>query len=327
MPKLLLVKTSSLGDVVHNLPVVSDIRAALPDAKITWVVEEGLAAIPRLHKAVSRVIPVAVRRWRASFWRSAVRSEISRFVNILRDTEYDAVIDTQGLLKSALIARSARGLRCGLDWASAREPLGMFYDHTFTVPWGQHAVERNRSLAAQALHYAVTPTTDYGACAEPGRYPWLPEGRYAVLLHATSAREKLWPETDWCELAGRLFSEGLRCVLPWGSEAERGRSLRLASGMREAVVPPALALADVAALLAGAHAVLGVDTGLTHLAVALGRPTVGIYCATNPAATGLYGSARAVDTGAAGRPPTVGHVLAALAHVLANDVGVSFPVS
>ncbi len=325
MPKVLLVKTSSLGDVVHNLPVASDIRAALPDAEVAWVVEEAFAAIPRLHPAVARVIPVAIRRWRGALWRRAVQDEVVRFRDALRDTEYDAVIDTQGLLKSAFIARVARGLRYGLDWKSAREPLALFYDRTFNVSWGRHAVERNRNLAAQALGYPISTHADFGIRAERGGYPCPPEQPYVVLLHATSATEKLWREASWCALARRLKELGLVCVLPWGSEAERERSERLAEGMRDAIVPPALPLAEAAALLAGAHAVIGVDTGLTHLAAALGRPTVGIYCATDPAATGLYGSDRTANTGISGRPPSVEDVLAALAHVLANDARTSFP--
>jgi heptosyltransferase I len=312
MPKVLLVKISSLGDVVHNLPVASDIRAALPDAEIAWVVEEAFAAIPRLHPAVARVIPVAIRRWRSTLWRRETRDEVRRFLDALRDTEYGAVIDSQGLLKSAFIVRAARGRRYGLDWSSAREPLGMFYDRTFIVPWSRHAVERNRSLAAQALGYPVSARADFGIRAERGRYPWLPEQAYAVLLHASSASEKLWPEANWCALARHLKAYGSLCVLPWGSEAERERSERLAAGMPDAIVPPMLPLAEIAPLLAGAHAVIGVDTGLTHLAAALGRPTVGIYCATDPAATGLYGNARAANIGALGRPPAVDDVVSGL---------------
>src|SRR5689334_24537415 len=162
MPRILLVKTSSLGDVVHNLPVATDIRAAAPSAEIHWVVEQPFAAIPGLHPAVVRVIPVAIRRWRTHFLDRAVRDEIRAFVGELKRDVYDAVIDTQGLLKSALVAWTARGVRHGLDFASAREPLSYFYDLTYSVPWTMHAVERNRSLAAQVLGYALSPTVDYG---------------------------------------------------------------------------------------------------------------------------------------------------------------------
>lgn len=317
MKSFLLVKTSSLGDVVHNLPVVSDIRAAFPDAAVDWVVEEAFAAIPRLHPAVQRVVRVAIRRWRGTWWRSMTRGEIRVFLDQLREKQYDAVIDTQGLFKSALIARAARGTRYGLDWRSAREPLALFYDRTFRVPWTMHAVERNRVLAARALGYSVSSRVDYGIHAAPPDPAWLPRGRYAVLLHATSAEHKLWPEPAWIGVGRHLAEQGMFCVMPWGSAAERERSVRIAAGLPGAIVPPAVQLDEAAKLLAGARAVIGVDTGLTHLAAALGAPTVGIYCATEPAATGTYGAARAANLGGVGRAPQAEDVIAALGRLAA----------
>jgi lipopolysaccharide heptosyltransferase I len=317
MTRILLVKTSSLGDVVHNLPVASDVRAARPGADIDWMVEERLAAIPRLHPAVNRVLPVAFRRWRRTLWQRQTRHEIREFLGELRQREYDAVIDTQGLLKSALLAKAARGARFGLDWASAREPLSVFYDHTFSVSWTLHAVARNRLLAAQALGYAPSAPIDYGIRAAPAKFVWLRAARYAVLLHATSARRKLWPETNWIETGRNFMKRDICSVLPWGNAAERARSESLAARIPGAIVAPALALNAAAGLLAGASAIVGVDTGLTHLAAALGAPTVGIYCATDPAATGLFGCARAVNLGGTERSPTAGEVMGALAQLLA----------
>jgi heptosyltransferase-1 len=319
MRVILLVKTSSLGDVVHNLPAASDISAAYPEADIDWVVEETFAAIPRLHPAVRRVIPAAIRRWRGAFWRAAIRGEMRAFRAQLRACAYDAVIDTQGLLKSALIARAARGPRHGLDWASSREPLRLFYDRTYRVPWGQHAVARNRGLAAQALGYAVPERVNYGISAPRGCFSWLPARPYVVMLHATSAARKLWPETNWIEFGRALARRGVDSVLPWGDAKERARSERLAAAQPAAVVPPALALDEAAALLAGARAVVGVDTGLTHLAAALGTPTIGIFCATDPAATGLYGCASAINLGSIGKPPTVDELVFVLDRMLAAD--------
>lgn len=312
MPRVLLVKTSSLGDVVHNLPVVSDVVAAMPEATIDWVVEEAFAAIPRLHPQVSRVLPVAVRRWRRAPWSGQVRAEVRQFLTDLRGETYDAIIDTQGLLKSAWIARAARGVRHGLDWSSAREPLAWFYDHTWRVPWGQHAVERNRSLAAQALGYAIATPARYGIAAAARDFSRLPGGPHAVLLHATSAERKLWPVAHWIELGRTLAARGLVCVIPWGTEAERERSRRLAQQIPQAVVPERMALAALAAVLAQARVVVGTDTGLTHLAGALGVPTVGLYCATDPAATGLHACARAANLGGIGNLPTVAAVTAAI---------------
>lgn len=311
MPRVLLVKTSSLGDVVHNLPVVSDLVAAFPEVTIDWVVEEAFAAIPRLHPRVSQVLPVALRRWRRAPWSAGVRAEVRCFLAQLRGRSYDAVIDTQGLLKSAWIARAARGIRHGLDWSSSREPLGWFYDRTYRVPWDQHAVERNRSLAAQSLGYALTAPPRYGIAATASRFSWLPDTAYAVLLHATSAGRKLWPEANWVELGRVLATQGRICVLPWGSAAEGERSARLAQQIPQAVVPERMELGALSALLAQASLVVGTDTGLTHLAAALGVPTIGLYCATDPAATGLYASARAVNLGGIGAVPGVAAVVAA----------------
>lgn len=313
MRRVLLVKTSSLGDVVHNLPVASDIAAAYPGVAIDWVVEESFAAIPRWHPRVRRVLPVAMRRWRRAPWQREVRMQWQLFVKTLRSETYDAVIDTQGLLKSAWLARQALGIRHGLDWASAREPLGWLYDRTYAVPWGRHAVVRNRDLAAQALGYQPAPVVDYGLRKPLSPGSWQPAGAdYALLMHATSAELKLWPESRWIALGSSLAARGITVVLPWGSESELQRSERLAERISGAMVPPRLDLDPLAALIAGATAVIGTDTGLTHLAGALGVTTVGLYCATDPAATGLFGCARAANLGGIGKPPEPAQVLAAL---------------
>jgi heptosyltransferase-1 len=314
--KILLVKTSSMGDVIHNLPVVSDLRAVHPGSEIDWIVEGAFSDLPRLHPGVRRVLKVAIRRWRGRFWEDGTRSELGAFLRELRSRSYDAVIDTQGLFKSALIARCARGRRFGLDWASSREPLGIFYNRTFQVPWTLHAVERNRALAARALGYAVPERLDYGISASPTRFAWLPAGPYMVLVHSTSAKSKLWPDERWIELARRLESRGVRGILPWGGGDERGRAERIAAQVNGTVVAPALSLAEIASLMAGAQACVGVDTGLTHLAGALKVPAIGIYCATDPAATGLFGCVKAINVGGIGAPPSTEQVAAALDRLL-----------
>lgn len=313
-PHILLVKTSSLGDVLHNLPVVSDIVRYYPNAQIDWVVEESFAALPKLHPAVRNIIPVAVRRWRGKLLSTSTWHEITAFRCMLSAKHYDITIDTQGLLKSALLMRGAHGLRCGFDRKSAREPLAAsLYQRTFAVATEQHAVERNRQLAAQALGYKLDECADYGilppAIARP---TWLLEGHYAVLLHATSRTDKLWDEANWIALGCYLHENNIRCVLPWGGAAEHARSVRLAERIPDAVVPPRLNLNEAAALLGGAQAVIGVDTGLAHLAAALGVPTVGIYTATDPALTGLYAGRLAVNLGNVHRAPDTAAVINAL---------------
>jgi heptosyltransferase-1 len=311
MPRILLVKTSSLGDVVHNLPVVSDIAAAFPGAEIDWVVEEAIAPLAELHSSLHRAIPVAVRRWHASGWQPPTWREIRAFIATLRAVRYDAVIDTQGLFKSAFITRFARGRRYGLGWRASREPLFPFYHRTFHVPRAVHAVDRNRRIAATALGYQEPARIEYGISVRANASK-IVAGRYAVLLHATSDRAKLWPEEHWIELGRALAREEMRAVLPWGSVVEQARSERLKQEIPGAVVPARMGVAQLASLIAGARAAVGVDTGLTHLAGALGVRTVGLYVATDPALTGLRGCARAVNLGGRAQVPRVEDVLQAL---------------
>ena len=292
MRRILFVKTSSLGDVVHNCPAVSDVARAAPGAAIDWVVEEAFAEVAAMHAQVRRAIPVAVRRWRGAWWQPRAWAEMGAFRRALREERYDLVIDTQGLLKSALLARMASGERHGLDAASAREPLAArLYDVRHAVPRGQHAVERNRQLAAAALGSPLPAACDYGLRAE-GPPPLDLAAAYVVLLTMTSRADKLWPEQQWIELGRRLAARGLRCVLPWGSEGEKARAARVAAGIGDALVPRRMRIAELARLMRGARGVAGVDTGLTHLAAALGVPAAGIYLSSEVRLTGLHGGAR-----------------------------------
>lgn len=305
------MKTSSLGDVVHNCPAVSDAARALPGASIDWVVEEAFAGVARLHPGVERVIPVAVRRWRRMVFHPRAWAEIARFRNALREQAYDAVIDTQGLLKSALITRLARGTRHGMDRASAREPLAArFYERTHPVPRGLHAVERNRRLSAAALGIALPSNVEYGLRVKPqiAQAETMP-ATYSVLLTMTSRADKLWPEPRWIEL-GRALAIPL--VLPWGNVEERARAERIALAVPRAFVPRKMGIEALGQVLAHARSAVGLDSGLTHLAAALGVPTVAIFCGSDPVLTGIYGAARAANVGAAGRPPEVLDVLRSL---------------
>lgn len=303
MPSILFVKTSSLGDVVHNCPAVSDVARRLPGAEIDWIVEEGFAGLAAMHASVRRVIPVAIRRWRGSAWRPAVWSEIGQFRRRLAAQRYDAVIDTQSLLKSALVSCCATGTRHGMNRASAREPLAAcFYDVRHEVPRGLHAVERNRRLAAAALGLPLDPLLDYGLRVPPVAA----RSSRVVLLTMSSRAGKLWPEARWIELARSL---GAPVVLPWGSVEEKSRAKRIAGALSQASVPPRMALGELAGLLGNARMVIGVDTGLTHLAAALGTPTLGIYCDSDPVLTGLHGVPCARNVGGPGRAPSVAEVL------------------
>ena len=318
MPRILFVKTSSLGDVVHNCPAVSDVARCVPQASIDWVVEEAFAEVAALHAGVRRVIPVAVRRWRSALFSAATRSEARAFRHALRQERYDCVIDSQGLLKSALVAALALGPKNGFDRASARESLAaVFYDARHAVPLGLHAVERNRRLAAAALGYALPGACDYGLRIS-GEVPMPVRSPFAVLLTMSSRVDKLWPEEHWIALGRALAADGMESVLPWGTDAERARCERIARGIGDARVPQRMPLSALAQLTRHARCVAGVDTGLSHLAAAAGVPVAGIYCGSDPSLTGLYASARATNLGAAGASPAPEQVLGALRALMAG---------
>ncbi|MBL8519679.1 MAG: lipopolysaccharide heptosyltransferase I [Betaproteobacteria bacterium] len=313
--RILLVKLSSMGDVVHNLPVATDIRRAFPDAAIDWAVEPPFAPIVSLHPAVGTVFPIPLRALKVRWWSPARWGALIAARNALARPQYDLVLDTQGLVKSAWIARRARGPVAGYDAASAREgAAARHYARAHAVPRDLHAVARNRALAAAALGYTPAPAVDYGLAPSALRAG---EPPYAVCLTGTSRADKQWDAANWQALVARLRGAGLQVRLPWGSDAEHAACMRLSAGDAGIIVPPRVPLGEVATLLAGARVVVGVDTGLAHLSVALGRPTVGVYVTTQPGLTGLYGRDDCINLGGGTRdapaPPAVDAVWSAVA--------------
>lgn len=321
MKRILLVKTSSLGDVVHNLPVVNDILQQYPGSKIDWVVEEGFADIPKLHSAVDNVFTVAVRRWRKQLFNKKTWQEIAAFKEVVSNNRYDLVIDTQGLIKSAVMAKCAQGPRCGQDKLSAREPFAShFYDYKYKVPRDQHAVVRNRETAAHACGYAKpSDAPDYGIVSHSTNKSnhhstlGLPQP-YVIGLHGTSKDSKLWPVPLWVELAKSLAEKGEHLVLPWASNAEHARAEIIATSLSNVTVLPKCSIAHLASIISSAHAAIGVDTGLSHLATALDIPTVAIYTDTKPALTGVYpgANAPAINLGGIAQCPSVDEVIQTL---------------
>jgi len=312
VPRILVVKTSSLGDVVHNCPAVVDIARHVPGAVIDWVVEESFAEVVAMHRAVRRVIPVAVRRWRGGLLSPGTWAEFGKFRAALGSERYDFVVDSQGLVKSALVSVLARGPKHGFDRLSAREPFAArFYGTRHAVAVGLHAVERSRRLAAATLGYALDDACDYGlnpAAPVPLVVP-LP---FALLLTMSSRDDKLWAEEHWRALGVALAGRRIQCLLPWGTEEERRRCVRIAEAIGGALVPHRMSLTELASLARKARFVVAVDTGLAHLAAAVQVPVVGLYCGSDPALTGLYGGKWVRNLGNVGKPPAVAEVLAAL---------------
>ncbi|MPZ41233.1 MAG: lipopolysaccharide heptosyltransferase I [Rhizobiales bacterium] len=310
MSDVLFVKTSSLGDVIHHMPALTDARARRPALRFAWVVEETFAPLVRLHPGVDEVIPVASRRWRRSFPGPSTWREIGEFRQKLRAPHYDAIIDTQGLIRSALIVRAARGRRHGYDADSIRErAASLLYDVRHSVARGQHAIARNRALTGLALGYSPEGPPDYGL-DRATLSPPSPD-RYAVLLHATAQQQKEWPAENWRALGRSLAVRNLRPVLPWGSVRERERSCAIAAALPNAQVPDLQPLDSVARLIAGASLVVGVDTGLLHLAGALGVPLVAIFIGSEPGLTGPMGRGPITVIGGKGDTPSAPAVIAA----------------
>lgn len=293
--------------MVHNLPVISDVIARHPDAVIDWVVEESFAEIPRLHPRVRRVIPVGLRRWRRGLFDPATWRDFSRFRRELQSEIYDKIIDTQGLVKSAWLARLARGPSCGQDSDSARESLAaFFYQQRFPVARGRHAIERNRDLVAQALGYPMPDgPPDYGIKPPKTKLSFSVPKKFILGLHATSRDSKRWPVDYWIALGQELHAREIKLLLPWGSAEEEQISQAIAQHLQNAIVLPSMKLHELAALMGRAMAVVGVDTGLVHLAAALSRPTLAIYTDSSPALTGVVApkSGNVCNLGDVGRVP------------------------
>jgi heptosyltransferase-1 len=339
-PTILLVKLSSLGDVLHNLPIVWDLRKRLPDAQIDWIVEEGYVHLleplktTTTFRGIDQIIPVAFRRWRKNLFSLRTWREFFAMRKALQATTYDVLIETQGLLKSALVCalakKSDHAIVAGLGNAtehSGYEPMArIFYTESVHVPVKCHAIDRSRWVMCSAFDWPLLNRNEEPPCFYPQAFvqqlpPLLFEGLkkidqstsmpYVVCFHSTARAAKRWPNAHWVELGKELSRQGYQVILPWGSESEMKVSALIASQIPGAIVPRAFSIEEAYSLVAHAALTIGVDTGLTHLSAVLGKPTVEIYCDSPRWKTEGYWSEAIVNLGDMRNPPTVKQILIA----------------
>jgi len=285
--RVLIVKTSSLGDVIHTFPALSDAARAMPEIEFHWLVEEAFVQVPGWHPAVSRTIPIALRRWRRN-WREAwKKGQLKQFRSALKQDEYDLIIDAQGLLKSVLLARMAKGVVAGYDRHSLREPPASFFcQRRYPVSRNLHAVERIRRLFAMALEYpAPVSPPDSGLPEHQGA-----REKSLIFLHGTTWPSKHWPLEYWAVLTVMAEEAGYQARLPWHTPEERRHAETIIRHAGCGELLPRMDLNDLKNTLACASGVAGVDTGLAHLAAALNTPAVTLYGPTGEELTGAVGA-------------------------------------
>ncbi|MFP6805928.1 MAG: lipopolysaccharide heptosyltransferase I [Pseudomonadales bacterium] len=314
--KVLIIKMSSLGDVLHALPAVTDALNKRADIHFHWLVEEGFQDVPGMHPGIEKVIPIAIRRWRKNWIGTILSGELGEFVKELRSEHYDLVIDAQGLIKSAMVGMIARGPVSGFDRHSIREKLAsVSYRESQSVAMDLHAVERQRRLFAKIFSYEISGAPDFGLSGDysqdhSSQDSSLQEtasknnglhlakssghaGGRIMLLHGTTWESKLWPESYWAQLSSLAQDRGFDVLIPAGNEIESARAHHIAEDSRATVLEGA-DLRELAAVMAQCSGVVSVDTGLGHMAVALDLPLVAIYGSTDPGLTGVYGERQKV---------------------------------
>ncbi|MBF0264839.1 MAG: lipopolysaccharide heptosyltransferase I [Gammaproteobacteria bacterium] len=309
--KCLIIKTSSLGDIVHTLPALTDAQQQIPGIQFDWVVEEAFQEIPLWHPTVNQVIPVAIRRWRKNLFSARTRKEWRQFKDTVSKENYDLIIDAQGLLKSAWLLRYAQGIRHGYDKHSIREPFAArFYTIKHTISRSIHAVERIRQLFALSLNYQLAENSFNSVDSSVGNFvnhsvnygikDFLKQNtngnkqqKQIFFFHGTTWQTKHWPEVYWLKLAQKLTEKNFQVLLPWGNDQEKQRAQWIKSHWDHVddsvIVLPKLTLSEIALQLLSVKAVVSVDTGLAHLAAALDIPSICLFGPTNPELTRPYG--------------------------------------
>ena len=320
MLKILLVRVSSMGDVLHNMPVVNDLLRHAPDAKIDWVVEEAYIHLLQLHPGVRKIIPFALRRWRKTLLSSSNRREMAQFYSDLRAEQYDIVLDTQGLLKTGIIMGLAKlspngkkvGLANGTEGSGYEAASRFFHTDSLQVDIHTHAVLRGRLVAAHACGYTIDTPANFGLRAPDLSPDWLPNSAFATFFHGTAGASKKWPRSNWGQIARALAENDLPILLPWGNAEEKLEAEQMAEQMPNATVLPKLNMQEAIVLAQRACLAIGVDTGLTHIAAAYETPTIEIYCDSPRWKTEGNWSPNIINLGDKGQAATVDEVLQAI---------------
>ena len=328
--RILLVKMSSMGDIIHNMPLVHDIKQHYPEAIIDWVVEEPFVELARLNPLVNCVITVGMRRWKKALFSKKTWVEFLRFKKNLQQVHYDAVLDTQGLIKSAVIAKLANGQSYGQNSDTAREALaGRLVNRPLDIPRNLHAISRNRLVGALALNYAVNDNSvqydiQFNAESDPNLTDLLPQN-CIMLFHSTARDAKHWPNKYWIALGKYLNTQGYTLALPWGSDIEKKRAELIAKTLNNSLVLPKLSIVQLASLMRQAKACLGLDTGLTHIAVALNIPTLAIFTDTHLWQAGTMPSQQGCAITIGGKPgsPTTEEVIDTFNRLIKQSLAVS----
>jgi heptosyltransferase-1 len=327
--RILIVRVSSLGDIVHTFPMVSDIVKHCPNAKIDWLVEEAYVDLVRLHPGVGRIIPVALRRWRKQLFQAKTYREMRDFYHALRQENYDVILDPQGLIKTGFLMYLAKTALKGKRVGLANATLGSGYEgvsrifHTMSVSVDVYtpAVERSRRVAGAALSYVFSDQICFALKAPSLLLEFLPKEPYAVFFFATARLSKQWRDDSWVELAKMLHQKGMVVLLPWGSEKEKVQAYQLKAKIPNASVLPKLSMLEAIVVAQRASLVVGVDTGLMHVAAAFSRPTVALYCDSPRWKTQATWSTWVLNLGDEGNPPTLEEVSEAVLNVLNLDSG------
>ena len=290
--RVLIIKLTSMGDLMHALPAINDAVKQFPEIEFDWVVDASFAEVCHWHPAVKHTIHTAHRRWKKQKWQSWQNGELKTFYRELNEGDYDLIIDLQGNIKSAVVAYLRRGAVHGYDKKSCRESIAsMAYQYPHPVSRELHAVTRQRQLMASALQYPVPEDEpDYGV--DLSHFPLpdinLPE-RFCVFVHIASHEKKMWPVEAWQSLAQKVTALDYPVLLPCGSDAEFERAKAIAAASSQAIALSKMSLNEVAAIIARATACVCSDTGLAHMAAVAGTPAITLYALTDIKLIGTEG--------------------------------------